>query len=47
MRRTELIMGMPVTVVIPDREQLDREAQRGAWFPTLDAAAWSDHFRLC
>ncbi len=37
MRRTELIMGMPVTVVIPDREQLDRE--RGGWFPTLDVAA--------
>jgi thiamine biosynthesis lipoprotein len=39
MKRTELIMGMPVTVVIPDREELDRRSQRGAWFPTLDAAA--------
>jgi thiamine biosynthesis lipoprotein len=32
-------MGMPVTVVIPDREGLGREQQRGIWFPTLDAAA--------
>lgn len=37
MKRTELIMGMPITVVIPGRESLDRA--RGAWFPTLDAAA--------
>jgi thiamine biosynthesis lipoprotein len=37
MKRTELIMGMPITVVIPDRESLDRA--RGAWFPALDAAA--------
>jgi FAD:protein FMN transferase len=39
MRRTELIMGMPITVVIPDREALDREHRRGAWFSTLDSAA--------
>jgi thiamine biosynthesis lipoprotein len=39
MKRTELIMGMPITVVIPDREQMDRGAQRGAWFPTLESAA--------
>jgi thiamine biosynthesis lipoprotein len=35
MRRTELIMGMPITVVIPDREGLDRA---GRTFPTLEAA---------
>ncbi|MGO9310774.1 MAG: FAD:protein FMN transferase [Spirochaetia bacterium] len=39
MRRTELIMGMPVTLAIPDREQLDRSGTRGVWFPTLEAAA--------
>ncbi len=39
MKQTELIMGMPVTLVIPDREALDRDRQKGAWFPTLDAAA--------
>ena len=39
MRRTELIMGMPITVVIPDREAEDRASRKGAWFPTLDAAA--------
>jgi FAD:protein FMN transferase len=36
MTRTELIMGMPITVAIPDREGMDRV---GAFFPTLDAAA--------
>jgi FAD:protein FMN transferase len=41
MNRTEIIMGMPITVAIPDREALDREGQglRGALFPTLEAAA--------
>ena len=37
MKSTQLIMGMPISVVIPDREGLDRP--RGALFPTLDAAA--------
>lgn len=36
MTRTELIMGMPITVVIPDREGLDRAGGR---FRTVDAAA--------
>lgn len=36
MTRTELIMGMPITVAIPDREALDRE---GALLPTPEAAA--------
>jgi FAD:protein FMN transferase len=27
-RRTELIMGMPITVVIPERERLDRRGRR-------------------
>jgi thiamine biosynthesis lipoprotein len=36
MRQTELIMGMPITVVIPDRERLDR---KGARMATLEAAA--------
>jgi thiamine biosynthesis lipoprotein len=40
MTRTELIMGMPITVAIPDREALDREAldRAACRFPTLDAA---------
>lgn len=37
MRRTESIMGMPITVVIPDREASSRDP--GARFATLDAAA--------
>ncbi len=36
MRRTELIMGMPITVVIPDREGLDRT---GCRFASLEEAA--------
>jgi len=39
MKRTELIMGIPITVVIPDREAQDRDTRRGVWFPTLPAAA--------
>ena len=41
MTRTEIIMGMPITVAIPDREALDRDAlvREGALLPTLDAAA--------
>ncbi len=41
MNRTEIIMGMPITVAIPDREALDREGPggRAALFPTLEAAA--------
>jgi thiamine biosynthesis lipoprotein len=35
MTRTELIMGMPITVVIPDREALDR---RGGRFASLAQA---------
>lgn len=38
MKRTEMIMGMPITVVIPDRERMDGPPP-GAWFPTADAAA--------
>jgi thiamine biosynthesis lipoprotein len=37
MTRTELIMGMPVTVTIPDRERSDL-APSGARFSTVDAA---------
>jgi FAD:protein FMN transferase len=37
-KRTELIMGMPITVVIPDRERMDGPDPR-ARFPTLDQAA--------
>jgi FAD:protein FMN transferase len=38
MRRTELIMGMPITVAIPDRERTDGLGA-GARLPTVDAAA--------
>ena len=46
MRRTELIMGMPITVAIPDRERLDTPAGT-VRLPTTDAAAGAvfDHFR--
>lgn len=45
MKRTELIMGMPITVAIPDREGIDR---RGARSATLDDAveAVFECFRL-
>jgi thiamine biosynthesis lipoprotein len=44
-KRTELIMGMPITVVIPDREGLDRQGGR---FATLEEAmeAVFESFRL-
>ena len=46
MKRTELIMGMPVTVVIPDRERSEG-AGEGAGFRTCDNAAGAlfDYFR--
>ncbi len=46
MRRTALIMGMPITVTIPDRERSDR-VPPGARFPTVEAAidAVFDYFR--
>jgi FAD:protein FMN transferase len=37
MTRTELIMGMPITVAIPDRERMDGPAP-GERYPTVDEA---------
>jgi thiamine biosynthesis lipoprotein len=37
MKRTALIMGMPITVAIPDRERSDH-VPSGVKFPTVDAA---------
>ncbi|HET6485422.1 MAG TPA: FAD:protein FMN transferase, partial [Spirochaetia bacterium] len=37
MRRTELIMGMPITVVIPERERMDTPVP-GTRFITLSQA---------
>jgi thiamine biosynthesis lipoprotein len=46
MRRTELIMGMPITVAIPDRERQD-PLPAAMKFATTDQAASAvfDHFR--
>lgn len=46
MRRTELIMGMPITVVIPDRERQD-SLPGTVKFPTTESAALAvfDYFR--
>jgi thiamine biosynthesis lipoprotein len=38
MKRTEVIMGMPITVMIPDRERMDGP-EPGARFRTLEEAA--------
>jgi len=46
MRRTELIMGMPITVVIPDRERQDTPSGT-VRYPTAEEAALAvfDYFR--
>ncbi|MFI5367907.1 MAG: FAD:protein FMN transferase [Spirochaetia bacterium] len=38
MKRTELIMGMPVTVAIPERESMDRSAHDGRFFSLAEGA---------